>query len=307
MCHALQRFSRANPQKKKRDAAFIGESADTLRGMLAFLRSHRPPLFIFENVDAMGDSSPTAYGQGQPESIQELGSDMDVAMSHWASLGYECQRVMVSSENFGTPTSRSRILVIGFQTTANAAFDFTERSLSCVFNTMRTLLQVCNRTHSCASGVLLPSTDAAVCMDGVGEEAGRPRGLWPEAGGFGSRIQCRQRHGACSRAWCAVGSFGPSPAMMGDAWFQTLTKQQQDAVCFFFEDAPGFSVVSGREPNLGPDTHIDPLCGGLQTLCVRHVANPDAHGFCTRPTLSLAFGQGSFGAAGFPEPGPDAL
>ena len=97
-------------------------------------------------------------------------------MSHWASLGYECQRVMVNSKNFGIPTSRSRILVIGFQTTANAAFDFTERSLSCVFNTMRTLLQVCNRTHSCASEVLLPSTHAAVGMELARRPAGRRAG-----------------------------------------------------------------------------------------------------------------------------------
>ena len=57
---------------------------------------------------------------------------MDIALAHWAALGYECQRVVVNSKEFGIPAARARILVIGVQTVANGAFDFTKRSLSCV-------------------------------------------------------------------------------------------------------------------------------------------------------------------------------
>ena len=103
--------------------------------MNQFLSAHRPPLLIFENVDSIADAvhdTGSALLAGTKPS-----SDMDVAMSQWASLGYECQRSMVNSREFGIPASRNRLLVIGFQTMTNAAFDFSQRSLSCVFSTMR--------------------------------------------------------------------------------------------------------------------------------------------------------------------------
>ena len=216
--------------------------------MFAFLRSHRPPLFIFENVDAMGDNCTSASGQAQAdqaETAHEFGSDMDVAMSHWASLGYECQRVMANSKSFGIPASRNRILVIGFQTTANAAFDFTERSLSCVFHTMRTLLQVCNRTHSCASEVLLPSTHAAVRSELARRQASRSASRPGSGYNVGDAMEKVRQRGV---QW---GSFGPSPAMMSDAWFQTLTKQQQDAVCFSLKTHPDSLLFRDVGQSLG--------------------------------------------------------
>ena len=290
-------FSRANPQKRKRDAAFIGESADTLHGMLAFLRSHRPPLFIFENVDAMGDNH-TASGPGLPEPTHEHGSDMDVAMSHWASLGYECQRVMVNSKNFGIPASRSRILVIGFQTTANAAFDFTERSLSCVFNTMRTLLQVCNRTHSCASGVLLPSTDAAVCMELARREAGRTAS-GPGAGyNVGNAMERARERGV---QW---GSFGPSPAMMGDAWFQTLTKQQQDSVCFSLKTHPDSLLLRDVSQSLG-QTRISTRSAEDSRHCAcAMLPSQMLMVFAPGQPFRLLLGREALVLQGFPSQGP---
>ena len=69
-------------------------------------------MFLFENVDSIDDA---ASGQDC--------SDMDIALSHWATLGYECQRVVVNSREFGIPASRSRMIIIGCQTMANAAFD----------------------------------------------------------------------------------------------------------------------------------------------------------------------------------------
>ena len=72
----------------------------------------------------------------------------------------------------------------------------------------------------------------------------------------------------------------------------------------FFEDAPGFFVASGRGPELGPDTHIDPLCGGLQTLCVRHDANPDAHGFAPDQPFRLLLGREASVLQRFPSEDP---
>ena len=66
-------FSKANPHRQTR-APPGGESARTLPGMNAFLGSHRPPMFLFENVNSMDDA---ASGQE---------SDMDIALSQWATL-----------------------------------------------------------------------------------------------------------------------------------------------------------------------------------------------------------------------------
>ena len=240
-------FSRANPNKRKRGAALAppsGESARTLHGMNQFLSSHRPPLFLFENVDSI-DSSHNSPASGPTD--LPLASDMDIMLAHWAALGYECQRVVVNSREFGIPASRSRLLVIGVQTMANGAFDFSRRSLSCVFNTMRSLIQVCHRTHSCASGVLLPSTHPAV----QAELARRQQ--FPTASGqrvsmgynVGKAMEIAQARGV---QW---GSFSPSPIMRSDAWFQTLTKQQQDAACFSLKSRPDPVLFRDVSQSLG--------------------------------------------------------
>ena len=122
---------------------------------------------------------------------------------------------------------------------------------------MRTLLRLCNRTHSCASEVLLPSTDAAVCAELARRQAGRAAsGLAARASGqkpgtgpggynVGKAMEYAQSRGV---QW---GSFGPSPAMMGDAWFQTLTKQQQYTVCFSLKTRPDSLLLRDVSQSLG--------------------------------------------------------
>ena len=122
--------------------------------MNKYLDRFRPPLFLFENADSIDGRA-----------ADQACSDMDIAMSTWANIGYECQRVVVNSKEFGIPASRSRMLVIGMQTISNAAFDFAERPLRVVFTTLRSLIRVCQRAHSCASEVLLPSDHPAVRME----------------------------------------------------------------------------------------------------------------------------------------------
>ena len=200
--------------------------------MNAFLGSHRPPMFLFENVNSMDDA---ASGQE---------SDMDIALSQWATLGYECQRVVVNSREFGIPASRTRMLVIGFQTIANATLDFSARSLSCVFQTMRSLIRVCQRTPQCASLVLLPPNDPAVCAELQRRQATKA------ASGQGAYNIASAMETAKARGvlW---GSFGPSPAMRADAWFSTLTKQQQDAVAFSLATSPDHVLFRDVSQSLG--------------------------------------------------------
>ena len=225
-------FSNAN-RKHTRPG---GESARTLSGMIKYLDRFRPPLFLFENVDSIDG---TASGQAC--------SDMDIAMNSWASIGYECQRVVVNSKEFGIPASRSRMLVIGMQTMSNAAFDFSERPLNVVFSTLRSLIRLCQRAHSCASGVLLPSDHPAVRMELQRRQEVKTSASGLSGSGYniGKAMETAQQRGV---QW---GSFALPPAVKVDAWYRTLTRQQQDAVAFSLRVNPEDLLFRDVSQSLG--------------------------------------------------------
>ena len=157
-----------------------------------FLSVYKPSLFLFENVDSIDDA---ASGQC---------SDMDLALVEWANMGYECQKVIVNSHQLGIPASRNRLLVIGVQSMANASLDLRARPLSCIFTTMRSLIRVCQRSHTCASGVLLAAASPAVRAELIrrqehcAKKGGlRPADLWI--------LQYRDCHGNRSAARREVG------------------------------------------------------------------------------------------------------
>ena len=87
---------------------------------------------------------------------------------------------------------------------ANVAFDFSVRPLSAVFTTLRSLIRVCQRKHSCASKVLLPRGHPA-----VEAELARRQGVKAtSASGLYSYIVAGAMDVALQRGvqW---GSFGP--------------------------------------------------------------------------------------------------
>ena len=151
----------------------------------------------------------------------------------------------MSSKEFGIPASRGRLSVIGFQTLANGAFDLSRRSLSCVFQTMRSLIKVCHRTHACASGVLLPSTHAAVQAALAKRQQGTASGQRLSGYNVGKAMEIAQARGV---QW---GSLGPSPLMRSDVWFQTLTAQQRDAACFSLKARPAHALFRDVSQSLG--------------------------------------------------------
>ena len=136
------------------------------------------------------------------------------------------------------PASRNRMLVIGVQTTANAALDLSARSLSCIFTTMRSLIRVCQRSHTCASGVLLAADDPAVREELIRRQSSSEKKAasgQPTSGCYNvaAAMETARQRGVM---W---GSFPPSACMQADPWFATLTRQQQDAYCFFPAGEPG--------------------------------------------------------------------
>ena len=211
-------FAKANHSRHKRQG---GESARTLSGMNAYLDRYRPPIFLFENVDSIDDS---ASGM----------SDMDIVLTTWQSMGYECQRVVVQSKEFGIPASRKRMLAFGFQTESNAALDFAERPLRDVFSSLRSLIRVCQRKPSCASKVLLASDHPALQRELARRQRLRVAAKASGQTGYnvGKAMEVAKQHGV---QW---GSFPPSVTLAADAWFQTLTRQQQDVVTYSLKVNP---------------------------------------------------------------------
>ena len=224
-------FAKANHSRHKRQG---GESARTLSGMNAYLDRYRPPIFLFENVDSIDES---ASGL----------SEMDIVLDAWQGMGYECQRVIINSKAFGIPASRRRVLVFGFQTISNAALDFADRSLSEVFSSLVPLARVCQRKHSCASKVLLAKDHPALQRELARRQ--KVRKAASASGQTGYNVQkamdTAKQHGV---PW---GSFPPSTTLAADVWFQTLTRQQQDVVCYSLKVDPSNILFRDVSQSLG--------------------------------------------------------
>ena len=129
----------------------IGGSADTFKGMLAYIDVARPAIIVFENVESIGDGDASGGG-----------SNLDIALSELSSRGYECQQMVGDSAQYGAPQSLKRCYIIGVLAIANSEFDFLERSTESTFQTLRSLITVGQRTPPCASQVLYSGLDRRV-------------------------------------------------------------------------------------------------------------------------------------------------
>ena len=183
--------------------------------MNAYLDRYRPPIFLFENVDSIDDS---ASGL----------SEMDIVLDGWQGMGYECQRVIVNSKEFGIPASRRRVLVFGFQTQSTAALDFTDRSLSDIFSSLGPLVRVCQRKHSCASKVLLAKDHPALQRELARRQKVRKAASASGQTGYNveNAMEVAKQHGV---QW---GSFPPSTTLAVDV--------------FGFKHSPGSSKALPR-------------------------------------------------------------
>ena len=152
-CTSCKDMSRMSPPCGQilAETTSIGGSADTFRGMLAYIDVARPAIFVFENVESISDSDASGGG-----------SNLDIALSELSSRGYECQQMVGDSAQYGAPQSRKRCYIIGVLAIANSEFDFLERSTESTFQTLRSLITVGQRTPPCASQVLYSGLDRRV-------------------------------------------------------------------------------------------------------------------------------------------------
>ena len=236
-CTSCKDWSKHNTKKTQglvtQHASTPGGSAQTLRGLNAYIAAHRPAIVLFENVDGIDDSK---------EGFEM--SDMDVICSQWHSSGYETQKVESNASQFGLPAARKRLLAVAVLCHASPSVVFGDRPVDQVFQTLRSLIKVCERTPECATKAILPEGNENVL----------------------SELVRRQRYTASSKrspynmktamntatSWNVPwGTFPPPAALKNSAWFATLTPEQQDALAFSFHQTPGRLLLRDCRNTLG--------------------------------------------------------
>ena len=138
---------------------------------------------------------------------------MDLECSQWHSVGYETQRIETDAIEFGLPVvckTRSAVAVL---CDANPFVAFGDRPVGQVFQTLRSLIKVAERTPQCATKAILPEED-----ENVRRELVRRQELWATHLGknFG-----RKAMNTVSGLGVPSGSFPPPAELKESAVFAT--------------------------------------------------------------------------------------
>ena len=197
-----------------------GGSAQTFRGLLAYIDRCPPNLVIYENVDSMDE------GSGE--------TNTDILLSEFSSRGYEGQRMTLDAYSFGLPQHRRRMYVLFVRVVANSRVTFVDRQIDQVFVTFCACVSACQRAAPCASGVLLADDDPAVAAELERrrlEASGRvTEGAWSEAA-LKSHIDLYRSHGL---RWGEA-----TEGSLKSPWFATITPQQRGTLTFSQKKDPG--------------------------------------------------------------------
>ena len=240
-CTSCKDFSKQNTKKTQglvtQQTSSLGGSAQTLRGLNAYIEAHRPTIVLFENVDGIDDVKECQKGKGDR-------SDMDVLCSQWHSMGYETQKVESNAFKFGLPEARKRLLAMAVLCQASPSVVFGDRPVGKVFQTLRSLIKVCERTPQCATKAILPEEDEDV----LNELARRQEHTRKVKRSPYNMKTAMSTASGLSVPW---GTFPPSADLKESAWFATLTPEQQDALSFSFHQTPGRLLLRDCRNTLG--------------------------------------------------------
>lgn len=234
-----------------------GGSAQTFRGFLAYIHAHRPALVLFENVEKLADEGASSSSGGAT-------SNLDVLLAEMSGRGYEGQKFVVDSKDFGLPARRRRVYVVFVRVVGCQIFDFSLRSPVDVFVTMAKLVRVCHRSPPSFVDCLLPDDAQAV-------PAELARRL---AAGAGSQ-QC-----SADQSWSkqmlkeyrAVGlRYGVHSAdtrSLTSPWYQILSPRERGALAYSQAVTPGRAAR-----NVGMSVH--------RVAC----SHDEGHGVHIAPTM----------------------
>ncbi|CAE7454779.1 SSRP1 [Symbiodinium sp. CCMP2592] len=207
-------MSRANPNKHKQKEAVLlkGGSAQTFRGMLAYVQNHSPSIVVFENVDTMDDRG-------------DATSNLDILLAEMSNRGYENQVIMSVVVVAAVVPVAAAVKAAG-----SALMEFGERSISSMFATVRAVMSSCVRTPCCATEIFLPSDHAFAVSDLEIRQKKQEK-----------RRELQAKSGPTAQTWMdSHMSFARSLKFRwGEAvprelkeneWYQTLTEREQDAL-----------------------------------------------------------------------------
>ena len=239
-CKDLSRLSPASGLVLKH-AQSQGGSSQTFHGMLAHIDVARPAVVIFENVEAINDVDSSA----------EV-SNMDIILSEFASRNYECQQMCGDSSKYGVPQKRRRVYVIALLVVASPAIDFFNRSIGDTFETLRSLITVCQRLPPCAAEILYSANDATV----LNSLKLRQLGLQKSYNLCYSVDKAIATSIASGVSWSAI----QMPEFLKSSpWMPTLTPQQRHVAAF--------SLATEAAPVLLRDVSSPSGKARLSTLC----------------------------------------
>ena len=150
---------------------------------------------------------------------------MDVLCSQWHSRGYETQKVESNTCQFGLFVVRKRLLAMAVLCQASPSVVFGDRLVGQVFQTLRSLIKVGERTPQCATKAILPEDDVSVLSElARRQEHTRKAKRSP----YNMKTAMNTASGL-SVPW---GTFPPPADLKESVWFATLTPEQQDALSF---------------------------------------------------------------------------
>ena len=240
-CTSCKDFSKQNTKRTQglvtQQTSTPGGSAQTLMGMNAYIEAHRPTIILFENVDGIDESKET-------DKVPSGVSDMDVICNQWHSNGYETQKVESNANQFGLPAARKRLLAMAVLCHASPSVVFGDRPVGQVFQTLRSLIKVGERTPECATKAILPENDVNV----LSELARRQQHTRNSKRSLYNMKTAMNTASGLSVPW---GSFPPPAELKASAWFATLTPEQQDALAFSFQQSPGKLLLRDCRNTLG--------------------------------------------------------
>ena len=196
-----------------------GGSADTFNGMLAYLDQKKIELLIYENSDNLDDTKDADIeaASGQTSTNNAL------FLSALSSRYIECQNFTLNSCLFGVPQNRKRFWCVGVQTNTSRIFDFRNRQLSDMFQTLRSLVGVCQRLPPSVTNVLLDDSHPSVCTELARRQStNRTEGplTWMKEH---TNITKRLLLSTCCQD-------PPCPATNQSPWLKTLTRKQQSTL-----------------------------------------------------------------------------
>ena len=215
-CTSCKDISRLSPGQGLvlQEQVSSGGSAQTFQGMLAYIDAARPAIVIFENVEAINDM----------DANSEM-SNMDIVLSEFASRNYECQQMCGDSSKYGVPQKRKRVYLIAFLVVANSSIDFMHRSIQDTFQTLRSLITVCQRSPPCASKILYSASDDRV-LDRWKRRRLEVQKIQNQCYSVDKAITASIASGV---SWSAI----QTPEILKSSpWFQTLTPQQRHVAAF---------------------------------------------------------------------------